>query len=105
MTAILCSGCGRAFGGQGAPGRVASIAGSIMGDEYVDTYYFCDRCAVYTVEHYHDRFSGEEGASVSGPLPRASGDAKVAIIRRCSTPFDKTCRCQAHLDYFGGSLD
>ena len=36
--------------------RIASISGSIMGDESTDTYYFCGDCGVYTVEVYHEAF-------------------------------------------------
>lgn len=76
-----------------------------MGDECVETYYFCQSCGVYTVEVYWDMFSGEETASVSGPVSKEEGDAKVKLIRQCSRPWDKKCRCPAHLTYFEGSLD
>jgi hypothetical protein len=84
---------------------VASISGSIMGDEYIESHYFCDQCDVYTVEIYHDRFLGDGEASIRGPVPRPEGDAKVELIRRCSEPWDKKCRCNAHRSYFGGALD
>ena len=63
---------------------MASISGGIMGDEYIESYYFCKSCGVYTLEVYHDRFLGEEDVSVRGPLPKAQGDAKVELIRQCS---------------------
>lgn len=84
---------------------VASICASIMGDEYSDTYYFCPACDRYTVSGWRDRFLGEETPSGGGLLDRAEGDERVAIIARCSRPWDKNCRCDAHREYFGDSLD
>lgn len=102
---LRCAQCGREFAGQGAEDRVASISGSVMGDEYIESYFLCKQCGVYTVEVYHDRFLGEEDVSVHGPVRKAEGDAKVALIRQCSEPWNKKCRCQAHQSYFGKSLD
>lgn len=102
---VQCAQCGSELAEPAAANRVASISGSIMGDEYIDSYYLCAKCGVYTVEVYHDRFLGEENVSVQGPLPKAEGDAKVALIRQCSEPWNKKCRCPAHLSYFGRSLD
>jgi hypothetical protein len=102
---IRCSQCGREFNPQRKEGFVASISGSIMGDEYIETYFFCDPCGVYTVDIYHDRFSGEDETSVRGPLSKSEGDAKVELIKRCSEPWNKKCRCEAHRSYFGGWLD
>ncbi len=99
---VQCSKCGKELG---AEDRLASISGSIMGDEYIDTYFLCIPCQLYTVEVYHDRFSGPEEVSVRGPVSKAEGDASVALIGQCSEPWDKKCRCQAHQSYFGGSLD
>ncbi len=101
---IRCSECGTELDRQDE-NRVASISGSIMGDEYTDTYYFCSRCEVYTVEVYHDRFLGEDEVSIRGPLSKSEGDAKVKLIRQCQEPWDKKCRCEAHQSYFQGSLD
>ena len=42
---------------------------------------------------------------MSGPLTKAEGDARVEIIRACSEPWDKKCRCEAHKTYFEGWLD
>jgi hypothetical protein len=85
--------------------RVASVSGSIMGDEYTDSYYLCRTCQVYTVETWRDRFCGEESASVSGPRSKGEGDSTVALIQKCSTPWDKRCRCEVHRAYFGDALD
>jgi hypothetical protein len=76
-----------------------------MGDEYIESFFFCDSCRVYTVEIYHDRFMGEEHIFFRGPVSQRDGDAQVAIIRRCDRPWDKKCRCAAHREYFGDSLD
>lgn len=102
---IRCAQCGREFDRQEEKERVASISGSMMGDEYIESYYFCKQCEVYTVEIYHDRFLGEEEVSVSGPVPKLEGDIKVELIRQCSEPWNKKCRCKAHQSYFQGCLD
>lgn len=102
---IPCSQCGETLGGKAEGHRVASFSGSIMGDEQIDSYYFCGRCGVYTVETYFDRFLGEEEVSVQGPVSKAEGDEKVSLIQECPRPWDKKCRCKAHCSYFGGWLD
>jgi hypothetical protein len=100
---INCSQCGGELGQQGMPGPVASISGSIMGDECIESYYFCEQCGVYTVEIYWDMFSGEESASTNGPIPKERGDAAVELIRQCPRSWDKKCRCSAHVAYFKDS--
>ena len=102
---IRCSQCEREFDRKGEDKFVASISGSIMGDEYIETYFFCNNCGVYTVEIYHDRFLGEDEISVRGPLSKSEGDEKVKLIQQCPEPWDKKCRCEAHRVYFGGWLD
>jgi hypothetical protein len=102
---IRCSRCGRDFERQEVDQPVASISGRIMGDEYIESYYFCSHCEVYTVEVYHDHFLGDDDIFVRGPIPKQEGDAKVGLIRQCSEPWDKKCRCQAHQSYFDGGLD
>ena len=97
---VKCLKCG-----QEIAKPVASISGGIMGDEYSDVYYLCPKCELYTVESVHDRFCGEETAQTCGPLAKTEGDQKIAVIKRCETPWDKKCRCPAHLDYFGPVLD
>jgi hypothetical protein len=84
---------------------VASISGSIMGDEHTDSYYLCPVCGFYTVAEHWDNFTGVETTSESGPLSKQDGDERVKLIRQCSEPWDKKCRCPAHLAYFGNSLD
>jgi len=76
-----------------------------MGDEYIESWYFCASYGVYTKEIYHDRFAGEPSVLTSGPVAKADGDAQVALIRSCSRTWDKHCRCQSHMTYFDGCLD
>ena len=86
---IKCSKCGNALGEGEQGGPVAVISAGIMGDEDTESWYFCPDCQVYTVGKYHDRFSGEDDFRVKGPIDKATGDAKVAIIRRCPEPWSK----------------
>ena len=102
---VNCSECGRALARQGVWAPVALISGSIMGDEHIESWFYCNRCGVYTVENYHDRFLGEDVISFRGPISQERGDAQVALIRRCKQPSDKRCRCAAHRKYFGSGLD
>lgn len=85
--------------------RVASMSGSIMGDEYTDSYFLCPVCQLYTVVSWRDNFTGIESVSTSGPMPRERGDERVALIKQCDTPWDKKCRCEAHMAYFNNALD
>ncbi len=84
---------------------MASMSGSFMGDEWTESYFFCHECEVYTLEVVHDRFLDQETSSVQGPIAKEKGDALVALIRRCPEPWNKKCRCPAHLEYFDGNLD
>ena len=102
---IQCLQCGRSFDQKAMDQCVASISGIIMGDEYIESYYFCNQCQVYTMEIYHDRFLGDDEVSVRGPISKPEGDAKVELIRKCSEPWNKKCRCNSHQSYFDGGLD
>ena len=99
---IECAQCGEVFEQEAG---VASISGSIMGDEYTESYFFCSKCGVYTVEVYHDRFLGEDDISVRGPVAKSEGDDKIQLIKRSPEPWNKKCRCKAHREYFGRWLD
>ena len=99
---MQCKQCDRAFQSED---WVASISGSVMGDEHTDSYFLCPVCRVYTVTTDWDNFTGVETTSAAGPLPKAEGDERVALIRQCSQPWDKKCRCAAHLTYFNNTLD
>lgn len=100
-----CSKCAKALVKGGDEEPIATISGGIMGDEYTDSWYFCRDCKVYTLETYRDCFAGEDTVTVRGPIEKAIGDEKVALIRKCPTPWSKRCRCPAHFAYFGGWLD
>ncbi len=97
-----CSNCGRILAAQN---RMASISGSIMGDEHTDSYFLCPACDLYTVIRWWDNFTGVESASSSGPLSREQGDARINLIAKCDRSWDKHCRCESHLACFGNSLD
>jgi hypothetical protein len=99
---MRCRQCGWPFAGKD---RVASITGSIMGDEHTDSYFLCPVCQVYTVVSWRDNFTGLETVTNSGPLAKNDGDALVALIGRCAEPWNKKCRCEAHQEYFRGTLD
>mgnify|MGYP003382160800 CR=1 FL=1 len=102
---MQCLQCQREIGGEGGRSSVAAISGSISGDESSDVYYRCVSCGAYTVLVVHEPFLGEEQESLRGPLTTAEGEAAVALINRCDTPWDKKCRCAAHREYFGDVLD
>jgi len=85
--------------------NLAAISGSIMGDEYTDVYYLCPVCKVFTVASWRDNFTGIETMDVSGPLEEQTGMDRVDLIRKCSRPWDKKCRCPAHREYFNDMLD
>lgn len=76
-----------------------------MGDEYTDSYFLCPSCGVYTVASWRDNFTGVETMNVSGPLAKQEGDGRIEVIRKCSRPWDKKCRCEAHCAYFNNTLD
>ena len=99
---MQCIQCERPFLNEE---RVASISGSIMGDEHTDAYFLCPVCGVYTVVSWWDNFMGIESKSVSGPLSKHEGDKTIELIMQCSEPWDKKCRCEAHMRYFNGTLD
>lgn len=97
-----CIKCNREFLNEEL---VASISGSIMGDEYTDSYFLCPVCLVYTVASWRDNFTGEETVNMSGPISEKEGIERIALIRKCPEPWDKKCRCKAHRAYFNDSLD
>lgn len=99
---INCMKCNRDLANEDC---LAAMSGSIMGDEYTDCYYLCPACRSFTVAHWRDNFTGTETMHASGPLEESEGMKMVELIRECSEPWDKKCRCAAHLAYFGDSLD
>jgi len=99
---IQCSQCKKPFE---SADRLASISGSILGDEYTDSFFLCPACGIYTIASWRDNFTGIETFSASGPVTKSEGDSRVELIRKCDCPWDKKCRCDAHRVYFGGALD
>jgi hypothetical protein len=100
--AMNCLQCNREFLKEE---QVASISGSIMGDEYTDAYYLCPVCRVYTVASWRDNFTGVETLNLSGPMSEQEGNQRVELIKKCSRAWDKKCRCKAHRAYFNNMLD
>lgn len=78
---------------------LASICGEVFGDEYIDTFYRCAHCAAYCRESFRDRFSGPNSARMEPLEPRAA-EALIELVRRCPSPSDEDCRCEAHREYF-----
>jgi len=102
---MKCSQCGYEFDRTKDEGWVASISGSIMGDEYIETYYYCEKCGKYTQDNYRDRFLGDTDIFPRGPYTQEEVEASIELIKKCPEPWNKKCRCDAHIEYFGGSLD
>lgn len=102
---VRCLQCAAELDQESGDPCMASISGSIMGDEYTDSYYFCRKCGMFTVRVIHDRFLGEEEIFFRGPLPRSEGDAQIKLIQQCHQPWSKKCRCEIHQRYFGSALD
>jgi len=100
-----CLKCGRSFDIHSEEDRIASISGSILGDEHTESYFLCHSCNLYTVEVFFEPFLGDDEVTTRGPLTHEEGDAKVAIINQCPKPWSKRCRCPAHLEYWQGQLD
>lgn len=94
MDAISCANCGADLGPVSK--RAAFISLFVMGDERIDSWFWCAPCGVWTVEEYDDRFMGETTVSVRGPVPKEEGDRIVALIRKCPAPGDKWCECETH---------
>jgi hypothetical protein len=81
------------------------MSGSIMGDEHTDSYFLCPDCGMYTRVSWWDNFTGIETVNGSGPFSKEEGESQVALIGRCTEPWNKRCRCPAHVEYFRGALD
>jgi hypothetical protein len=100
-----CSQCGTDSEGSESFARVASMSGSIMGDEHTESLFFCRDCQCYTILYCVDHFCGEETVRAEGPIAKEKGDRLAAIMAKCDLPWDKKCRCPAHREYFGDGLD
>jgi hypothetical protein len=102
---VRCLQCGAELSPTKGERCAASISGGIMGDEYTESYFLCERCGVYTVEVCYEPFMGDDEVKFQGPVSREKGEAAVNLISQCPEPWNKKCRCQAHITYFNGSLD
>lgn len=102
---LHCSQCGIELEEKGGKNFIASISGSIMGDEVIESFFHCPVCDSYTQEICHDRFCGDTTTRVEGPFILAEIKDKVELIGQCDEPWDKKCRCEAHQKYFEGWLD
>lgn len=94
---VPCASCQRELGGSPA----ASICYEDFGDTWDETWYLCPACDVYTRTVCHEVYlSDDEHTMTSGPIARAEGDARVALIRTCPDPGNKRCRCATHQEHF-----
>jgi hypothetical protein len=85
--------------------RIASISGSIRGDEHTEASFLRPACGVYTVVSWWDDITGVESVNLSGPESKQEGGESVALITQCSEPRKKKCRCEARRRYFHDTLD
>ena len=73
VVVVQCTQCGRDLDADEIGERVASISGSIYGDECTESWYLCTNCQAYTVEIHWDMFLGDDSVSVRGPVARFRG--------------------------------
>ena len=99
---MLCLTCKKELNAADNPGAGISI--SVMGDEYIYTYFYCDTCRSYTVESYYDRFLGEAEISFFS-VSKETGERAIELIRACPDPFDKNCTCPSHQAMYYGTPD
>jgi hypothetical protein len=100
---MRCVQCGEPFA-EGSRAR-AGISVSVMGDEYIYSYWPCAACGWYTVQSYHDRFMGDDEVTFLPPVARDVGDRCVALATACPDPFDKNCECPSHKALYYGLPD
>ena len=81
--------------------RSAFICFEAFGDEYIESYFFCNDCDAYSVEVYHDSFNGPDTILTRGPIAKSEGDRIIEIIKQCPAPGDKRCRCKSHEELAG----
>jgi len=100
-----CSNCGKELDDKDGKNIIASISGSLMGDETIEFYFLCPACDRYTLKIVHDRFCGETTSRTEGSYIRAEIEDRIALINQCNESWNKKCRCDAHKKYFDGWLD
>ena len=65
MSDVACRGCGA---GLGPPEkRAAGITLFRLGDERIDSWFWCGECRNWTREECYDRFMGDSTISARGP--------------------------------------
>ena len=94
MEETPCARCGASLGGISA--RRARICLLALGDEYVESYFYCPTCCEYTVRVDLDHFMGEDETYFRGPIAQTEGDRLVTMIAMCPDPSDKFCSCETH---------
>jgi hypothetical protein len=97
---VKCAVCGREFDRTGRDRPAGAIAVEVAGDEYIESFFFCGTCGVYTQESYCDQFLAEDTVNVSGPIAKEAGDRLVELIRKCPDPMDKKCTCDSHREFW-----
>ncbi len=95
-----CQSCNADLGG--AEARVGFICAEVMGDEYIESYWFCEGCGLYMTINLRDPFHGETSESGGGQLSGEKGDRLIDLIRNCPDPSDERCQCAAHQEMRGG---
>ncbi len=91
---VLCAGCGAPLARP-----AATIALLVMGDEHIESYWFCAACDACTVRVACDHFHGEYEVWTRGPFERARGEDAVRRIAACPDPLEKYCKCPTHRDW------
>ena len=94
MDPIPCRSCSADLGPHAR--RKAFISIFAQGDEETRSWFFCEKCRVWTIEDYTDRFHGDDSVRVMGPFPEGACADEVALANTCPTPVDKWCECPAH---------
>ncbi len=95
-----CQSCNSDLGG--AEARVGFICAEVMGDEYIESYWFCEGCGLYMKGILRDPFHGEISERGGGQLSKEKGDRLIDQIRKCPDPSDERCQCAAHQEMRGG---
>ena len=73
-----------------------------LGDEHVESYFYCLACREYTVRVDLDHFMGDDETYFRGPLSQDHGDRILALIAACPDPSDKFCSCETHRSLSSG---
>ncbi len=66
-----CQSCNADLGA--AEARVGFICAEVMGDEYIESYRFCEGCGLYMTINLRDPFHGEISERGGGQLSKEKG--------------------------------